>query len=116
MRGQCSEEWRQRDWKRKSGDAWYSDAILYWAVGKTTADRYPPHRAKPASYRLAVARLSVNFARRASMKNLLAVAFMGALLCAVALAQSTTPSPAEPGAAQPPAAQPVPQAVVLRSE
>lgn len=44
------------------------------------------------------------------MKNFLAVAFMGALLCAVALAQSTTPSPAEPGAAQPPAAQPVPQA------
>lgn len=43
------------------------------------------------------------------MKNFLAVAFMGALLCAVALAQSTTPSPAEPGAAQPPAAQPVPQ-------
>lgn len=43
------------------------------------------------------------------MKNLLAVAFMGALLCAVALAQSTTPSPAEPGAAQPSAAQPVPQ-------
>lgn len=44
------------------------------------------------------------------MKNFLAVAFMGALLCAVALAQSTTPSPAEPGSAQPPAAQPVPQA------
>jgi len=43
------------------------------------------------------------------MKNFLAVAFMGAMLCAVALAQSTTPSPAEPGAAQPPAAQPVPQ-------
>lgn len=43
------------------------------------------------------------------MKNFLAVAFMGALLCAVAVAQSSTPSPAEPGAAQPPAAQPVPQ-------
>jgi hypothetical protein len=43
------------------------------------------------------------------MKNFLAVAFMGTLLCAVALAQSTTPSPAEPGAAQPAAAQPVPQ-------
>jgi len=43
------------------------------------------------------------------MKNFLAVVFMGAMLCAVALAQSTTPSPAEPGAAQPPAAQPVTQ-------
>ena len=43
------------------------------------------------------------------MKNFLVVAFMGALLCAVALAQSSTPSPAEPGSAQPPAAQPVPQ-------
>ena len=43
------------------------------------------------------------------MKNFLAVAFMGALLCSVALAQSTSPSPAEPGAAQPAAAQPVPQ-------
>ncbi|HET9306010.1 MAG TPA: hypothetical protein VFO46_08295 [Candidatus Sulfotelmatobacter sp.] len=43
------------------------------------------------------------------MKNFLGVAFMGALLCAVAVAQSSIPSPAEPGAAQPPAAQPVPQ-------
>lgn len=43
------------------------------------------------------------------MKNALAVAFMSALLCGAALAQSTTPPAAEPGAAQPPAAQPVPQ-------
>ena len=43
------------------------------------------------------------------MKTFLTVAFMGALLCAIALAQSTTPSPAESGSAQPPAAQPAPQ-------
>jgi hypothetical protein len=43
------------------------------------------------------------------MKNILAVACMGAMLCGAALAQSTTPPAAEPGAAQPPAAQPVPQ-------
>lgn len=43
------------------------------------------------------------------MKNILAVACMGALLCGAALAQSTTPPATEPGAAQPPAAQPVPQ-------
>jgi hypothetical protein len=43
------------------------------------------------------------------MKNIMAVAFIGLLLCGAALAQSTTPPSAEPGAAQPPAAQPVPQ-------
>lgn len=43
------------------------------------------------------------------MKNVFAVACMGALLCGAALAQSTTPPATEPGAAQPPAAQPVPQ-------
>ncbi|HKC70515.1 MAG TPA: hypothetical protein VKB60_02775 [Terriglobales bacterium] len=43
------------------------------------------------------------------MKNILAVAFTGLLLCGAVVAQSTTPPSSDPGAAQPPAAQPVPQ-------